>query len=180
MRSADIAPQTPHIPLLSSGRLITRSSVMISLISLVTPRRSRTVTIPVTCPFSFVTGSLLTLCSIIFFAATDTGISSSTVIKGELITSSTWTDPGRRFFAITLQLKSCSVTIPFGIPFSVIMQLPTSSLHMRAAASAVVDPIEINVGFGLIISNSRISPRLTGISECILIRRISPPHCFFW
>ncbi len=76
--------------------------------------------------------------------------------------SLTGTSPGRRSWATTLQLMSCSVAIPIGRLFSSTMTLPTSARHMARAASATVALKSMVVGLWRIISLS-----CTLVSRCM-------------
>src|SRR6267143_1915923 len=72
------------------------------------------VTSPRNDPSSPITTSLLILDSIIFFAASPTLMSIEVEMRGELITSLTWTFPGSRLSAVTFLRMSLSVTMPMG------------------------------------------------------------------
>src|SRR5665647_544800 len=157
LRSSDIWLQRLHIPCSTiSSRLISMRSARSSLSSLDTVRRSLTVTIPMTFFFASMTGSLLTLCFTIIWAASPTVFSALTVMSGVLMISLTCTLLGLRSFATTLQVMSSSVTIPIGLLCSRIMTLPTSSMHMAFAAFATVASIPIMVGLFFITSRNGI------------------------
>src|SRR5208337_1436313 len=163
LRSSDILLQRLHMPTsIWSSRLISMRSVRSAFCSFETVRRSRTVTIPMTLPLLSTTGSLLTLCLTIIWAASTTVLSALTVMSGVLMIALTWTVLGLRSFATTLQLMSSSVTMPIGSFLRRIITLPTSSLHMAFAAFATLASMPIMIGLRFITSlnGTRVSNRI--------------------